>query len=171
MPLFVSRTVGAAFVILICASGATHAESKLDPQLREESGVRGEMRSLHQNMILAERNLSEAIKQRDNLRLLLVSGFLGLTTSKPAASHHSCAEAEKGLNEAVAGAVYALNPRAMTVKIDDEKSINLLPEQDALFKWYEDGRSKYASNLSDCEEQVGIKKTERSMPERLPWAN
>lgn len=92
-------------------------------------------------------------------------------TSKPAAFHHSCTEAEKGLNEAVAGAAYALNPNSMSVKIDDEKSINLLPEQDALLKWYEDGRSKYAGNLSDCEEQVGIKKTERSMPERLPWAN
>jgi hypothetical protein len=122
-------------------------------------------------MILAEQNLSAAIKQRDNLRLHLIGDFLGLATFKLAATHHPCTKAALGLNEAFAGAAYMLNPKAMTVKVDDKKTINLLPDQDGPLKWYEDGRSNYSSNLSDCEDEIGIKKTQRSMPERLPWAN
>ena len=79
-------------------------------------------------------------------------------------------EAVQGLQEAVVSVGLVIDQNAMTVKIDDEKKIDLRPDRAAIDKSYNDGISRYKSNISDCEQQISVAETRRVMPDRLPWA-
>ncbi|WP_131803847.1 hypothetical protein [Methylorubrum salsuginis] len=170
VPFHIVRVVGAALGILLCASVATRAESRLDPQLREEMRIRGGMRNLHHSMMLAEHNLAAALLQRDVARVHLVIEYLVLAAAKPAVPRHACVEAAQGLQEAVGSAGFVIDQNAMTVKIDDEQTIDLRPDRNAIDKAYSDGFSKYKNSIDDCEQQIGVAGTRRVMPDRLPWA-
>ena len=142
----------------------------MDPQLREELRIRGGMGNLHRRMMLAEHNVVAAMAQRDAARIYLISDYLGLAAANPVTARHPCVDAMQGLHEAVVTAGFVIDPNAMAVKIDDSRTIDLRPERAVIDKAYEGGLSKYKTNITDCEQQIGVAETRRVMPDRLPWA-
>jgi hypothetical protein len=159
-----------AFVYVGClATVSSSAIAQMD-QL-----TRGRMQYLHRSLVIAEENLSLAMRDRDVSRARLVNDLLfnlASDTHERKLSGNPCLDALESLSGVAVSVGFVVHPIttgsvSQMTREELRFSDQMRPADDTLDKWFGDYSAAYRSKISDCEQEIGATSTSRSLPDRL----
>ena len=166
--------VGVVATMGLCAGGLVFTSSPVEAQLDQRT--RGKMQYLHRSLLIAEENLSIALRDRDFPRVRLVNDLLFNLTSdahERKLANNSCLEALEGLGGAAVAAVFDIHPIvagdpfSMT-REELRFSETMRPTDTTVQEWFSEYSATYRKKISDCEKEIGTTTTPRSLPDKLP---
>lgn len=153
----------------VLALGSGPSEAQMD------QGTQGKMRQLHRSLVIAEQNLSFALRDADVPRVLLVNDLLSnlaSATREPKPTANRCLEALESLKGATVTAAFAVHPitkgdLGSMMREDLRFSEQMRPAASVVEKQFSESSASYRVKMPECEEEIRVGKTLRSLPEKL----
>ncbi|MGN6286062.1 MAG: hypothetical protein ACTHM2_13020 [Afipia sp.] len=165
--------------IRVCALSAIGAQvlvlGLLPANAQMDQRTQARMQHLHHSLVIAEENLSLALRDADAPRVLLVNELLSNLASATKESKtvaNRCLDAMETLGGATVMAAFAVHPAtkgdlgSMT-RQDLRFSEQMRPAASLVEKQFSESSASYRVKMPECEEEIGVGKTRRSLPEKL----
>lgn len=141
-----------------------------------DQATKGRMQYLHRSLVLAEQNLGAAARDKDGLRARLVNDLLFNLSSyaqERKLQRNACLEALEGLAGATIAITFAVHPvvKGDVGQMSREElrySEQMRPDEETISKWFSENSAAYRSKIADCERDIGVAKSTRTLPESLP---
>jgi hypothetical protein len=150
--------------------GISTTFAEMDPATRAGT------QSLHGNLLIAEENLSLALRKKDTPRAKLVNALLFHLSSAAAdqkVTKNACQEALEGLEGTTTAVLFFVHPvpkgniEQMTFE-QIRVSEMMRPTNETLHNWFREYSALYRNKMPSCEQEIGASKSSRFLPERMP---